>query len=118
MSISYYIKLLKCRFFRILGLILSFIYNIVKGKNCAEIVFNEVIVLLFLCSAFKMEKLFFNEQKNLIPGEEGVTVHQDIYISNEEALAFNRRLRLSRIDDNNRPGLRLIKNELDNKFNT
>ena len=87
-----------------------------KGKNWSEIVFKEVIVLLFLCSAFKMEKLFF--QKNLIPGEEGVTMHQDNYISNEEALALNRRLRLSRIDDNNRPGLRLIKNELDNKFNT
>ena len=66
-----------------------------KGKNWAEIVFNEVIVLLFLCSAFKMGKLFFNEKKNLIPEEKGVTLLEDNYLSNEEALAFYRRLQLS-----------------------
>ena len=89
-----------------------------KGKNLAEIVFNEVIVLLFLFSTFKMEKLFFNERKNLVPAEEGVTLPQNNYINNEEALAFYNKLKLSRIDDNNRSGLRLIKNELLNRFNT
>ena len=88
-----------------------------KGKNWGEILFTEAIVLLFTCDTLKIQKIFNDEEKNLIHGEEGAKLREDNYISNKEAIEFYKKLRSSPIDDNNRPGFRFIQKELNSKLN-
>ena len=112
-----FVKILKNRYLGLSALLLTFVYNIVKGKNWGDILFTEAIVLLFTCDTLKIPKLFNDEEKNLIPGVEGAKLGENNYISNEEAFEFYQKLRLTPIDDNNRTGLRLILNELKSKLN-
>ena len=88
-----------------------------KGKNWAEILFTEAIILLFACDTLKIPKLYNDEEKSLIPGEKGAKLREDNYISNEEAIKLYKKLISSPIDDNNRPGLTLIQKELNSKLN-
>ncbi len=67
---------------------------------------------LFVCDTQKIAKLWNDEVKNLIPGEEGAKIEEVKYISSEESKGFFNKLKSSRIDDNNRSALRLIKEEL------
>ena len=85
-----------------------------KGKNWAEILFTEAIVLLFACDTLKIPKLFNDEEKNLIPGEEGVKLGENNYISNEEAIEIYQKLRSSPIDEDNKPGFIFKKNKIVN----
>ena len=48
-----------------------------KGKNWAEILFTEAIVLLFACDTLKIPKFWNNEEKDLIPGEEGAKLVEE-----------------------------------------
>ena len=77
MSKPNFAKILKRRYFSLWGLLLTFIYNIVKGKNWAEILFTEAIVLLFACDTLKIPKFWNNEEKDLIPGEEGAKLVEE-----------------------------------------
>ena len=152
MSKPNFAKILKYRYFKLFGLLLTFVYNIVKGKNWAEILFTEAIVLLFACDTLKIPKFWNNEEKDLIPGEEGAKLveegaqlgedgaklveegaklgeegaklreedaklREDKYVSYEQAIEIYHIIRSSPIDDNNRPGFRLIQKELNTKLN-
>ena len=117
MSKPNFVKILKNRYLDLCGLLLTFVYNIVKGKNLGDILFTEAIILFFTCDILKIPKLFNEEEKNLIPGVEGAKLGENNYISNEEAFEFYQKLRLTPIYDNNRAGLRLILKELKSKLN-
>lgn len=110
-------KILKEKYFILIGLLLTFAYNIVKGNNWAEILFTELIVVLFACHAFKMEQLCKGEEKILIPGAEGANSEDDNYLSRENIIKIGNKLRVTRIDDKNRRELRGLKYELDRMLN-
>lgn len=110
-------KIFKEKYFILIGLLLTFAYNIVKGNNWAEILFTELIVVLFACHAFKMEHLCKGEEKILIPGAEGANSEDDNYLSRENIIKIGNKLRVTRIDDKNRRELRGLKYELDRKLN-
>ena len=107
-------KIFKEKYFILIGLLLTFAYNIVKGNNWAEILFTELIVVLFACHAFKMEQLC---KKILIPGAEGANSEDDNYLSKENIIKICNKLRVTRIDDKNRRELRGLKYELDRRLN-
>ena len=88
-----------------------------KGKNWVEILFTEVIVVLFACGFFEMEQLCKAEENDLIPGTEDVKLKVGNYISNKEATEFYKKLRSSPIDEDNKPLLILIQKELNSKLN-
>ena len=116
MSKPNFAKILKYRYFNLCGLLLTFVYNVIKGKNWAEILYTEAIVLLIACDTLKITKFWNDEEKDLIPGEEGAKLREDNYISKMDAGAFYRKLRASRIDRDNKPNLMLIQDELNKKI--
>ena len=83
------------------------------GNNNAQIFFTEVIVLLFGCDTLKIPKFWYDEEKNLKPNAKDANLEEDIYLSSEKIMEFVDKLKSSRIDENNKPELILIKNELD-----
>ena len=117
MSKPNFAKILKYRYFILFGLLFTFVYNILKGKNWAEILFTEIIVVLLAYGVFVMGQLCKGEEKDLIPGEEDVKLRENNYISNKEATKFYKKLRSSHIDEDIKPLLILIQNELNNKLN-
>ena len=84
-----------------------------KGNNNAKIFFTEVIVLLFGCDTLKIPKFWNDEEKNLKPNAKDANLEEDIYLSSEKIMEFVDKLKSSRIDENNKSELILIKNELD-----
>lgn len=105
-------KILKYRYFSLIGLLLTFIYNILKGNNWAEIVFTEVIVALFTCDTLKIAKLCYDEERRLTPVEEVARVGEVNNLPNDEAKKFYGKIKPFNINDSNRATLRLIKEEL------
>lgn len=103
---------MKEKYFTLIGLLLAFAYNIVKCNNWVEILFTESIVVLFSCGVFEMEKLLKGEEKILIPGAEGANSEDDNYLSQAKIMEFVNKLKQTRIDDNNRLGLKALKYEL------
>ena len=109
-------KTLKRRYFSLFGLFLTFVYNILKGNNWAEIIFNEVIVACFICGVFEMEQLCKVKEKDVIPGGEDVKLEKCSHISDNEAGEFYKKLKSSPIEKENEPIFILIKNEINNKL--
>ena len=83
------------------------------GNNNAKIFFTEVIVLLFNCDTLNIPKFWNDEEKNLKPNAKDANLEEDNYLASEKIMEFVDKLKSSRIDENNKPELILIKNELD-----
>ena len=87
-----------------------------KGFNSAKIFFYEIIIILFACDVLEILQLWNEEEKNIIPEPEGANLEESNYLSNEEIKEFVDKLKLPGFNDNNRPGLRFLKDKFD-KFN-